>query len=194
MARGIHDTRVLEAMRCVPRENFVLPEEAEFAFADRALPIDCEQTISQPLIVGMMTEALELSGQEHVLEIGTGSGYQAAVLARLAGDIVTVERHEELSRQAHRHLTDLGCDNVRTVIGDGTMGYAAEAPYDRIIVTAAAAHVPRPLWEQLAEDGLLVIPLGDSAGQVLTKIRKHDGKAKTTKLTGCRFVPLVGAQ
>ena len=193
-ARGVRDRRVLEAMARVPREKFVPPDEADQAYSDRALPIECAQTISQPLIVAMMTEALELSGTEHVLEIGTGSGYQAAVLGELARDVVSVERHPELSRQAGERLADAGYENVQLVIGDGTQGYAPAAPYDRIIVTAAAGHVPEELWQQLAEGGLLIIPLGDADSQVLQKIRKRDGRADATPLTGCRFVPLVGAQ
>ena len=156
------------------------------------LPIDCRQTISQPYIVALMTQSLELSGRETVLEIGTGSGYQAAVLAELAARVVSVERHEQLAAQAARTLASLGYRNVTVVVGDGTLGWPAEAPYDRIIVTAAAASLPDALFAQLREGGILVIPVGHRDSQSLVTVRKIDGQPQRAELSGCRFVPLVG--
>jgi protein-L-isoaspartate(D-aspartate) O-methyltransferase len=190
--RGIDHPRVLAAIARVPRERFVLESMQGEAYADRALPIDCDQTISQPYIVGLMTQALELSGPERVLEIGTGSGYQTAILAELAREVVTVERHAELSARAGRVLADLGYRNVTRIIGDGTEGWPAGAPYDRIIVTAAAWDVPPALFGQLAEGGILVIPVGDPTAQTLRAIRKQDGQPVASDLSPCRFVPLVG--
>src|SRR6185503_541696 len=137
-AHGIRSPRVLAGMARVPREKFVLPEFAGLSYADRALPIECQQTISQPYMVGLMTELLDLQGSERVLEVGTGSGYQAAVLSLLSADVVSIERFADLSRQAGEVLAELGCSNVKLVVGDGSLGWAAEAPYDAIIVTAAA--------------------------------------------------------
>jgi protein-L-isoaspartate(D-aspartate) O-methyltransferase len=191
--RGITSPAVLSAMGRVPRERFVPIEFLAEAYADRALPIECQQTISQPYIVGLMTQALELSGQELVLEIGTGSGYQTAVLAESAAKVVSVERHAELSKEAGRILQALGYKNVTLVVGDGTLGWQAEAPYDRIIVTAAAAKLPEPLFAQLRENGILVIPIGTVESQALVAIRKVAGQPEVTELSGCRFVPLVGA-
>jgi protein-L-isoaspartate(D-aspartate) O-methyltransferase len=190
--RGIRDSRVLTAMERVPRERFVGAGQEDQAYADRALSIECGQTISQPYIVGLMTEALQLVGAEKVLEIGTGSGYQTAVLAELAAHVVTIERHRELSQRAEAMLTELGYRNVTFIVGDGSDGWPTLAPYDRIIVTAAAADVPPPFVEQLAEGGVLVIPLGDKEGQVLESLRKVNGRMQSTALSGCRFVPLVG--
>jgi protein-L-isoaspartate(D-aspartate) O-methyltransferase len=192
--RGIGSSNVLAAMASVPRERFVPPEVQPMAYDDRALPIACEQTISQPYIVALMSDALELSGDERVLEIGTGSGYQTAILAELAARVVTIERHAELSRGAERVLGELGYKNVTFLVGDGTLGWPEQAPYDRILVAAAAARVPPALEEQLAEGGTLVIPVGTSEGQVLQAYHKVDGKLYAEPLSGCRFVPLVGAQ
>lgn len=191
LGRGIHDPRVLEAMNRVPRERFLPAEESPFAYADQALPIACEQTISQPYIVALMTEALELTGSERVLEIGTGSGYQAAVLAELAQSVLSIERHPQLARSARETLAALGYPNVRVQEGDGTQGWPAEAPFDRIIVTAATDRIPPALWEQLDEGGLLVIPLGERDYQTLQAIRKAAGKPEPRNLCACRFVPLV---
>lgn len=191
--RGIRDERVLAAIERVPREKFVPPELACEAYADCALPIDCRQTISQPVIVAMMTEALSLSGRERVLEVGTGSGYQTAILAELAGEVFSIERHAELSRQAGRRLADLAYENVQLQIGDGSLGWAEEAPFDRIIVTAAAERCPPALWEQLAEGGVLVGPFGPSAEQSLWELHKIGGQAQSRVLTSCRFVPLVSS-
>ena len=191
--RGIHDPCVLEAMAAVPREAFLPPELQDEAYADRALPIACDQTISQPYIVALMTQALELSGTETVLEIGTGSGYQTAILANLAARVVSLERHAALSATARRRLAALGYQNVELVIGDGTLGWPPRAPYGRIIVTAAAADYPPALIEQLADGGLLVIPVGGAEHQVLQAVRKRDGRLATAALSPCRFVPLIGA-
>ncbi len=194
VARGIQDTRVLAAMDRVPRERFVPPQSRRFAYADRALPIGAAQTISQPYIVALMTAALNLSGSETVLEIGTGSGYQTAVLAELAAEVISVERHSELSREAATILAECGYSNITLVEGDGTLGWPERAPYDRIIVTAAAARIPPALEEQLAEGGILVIPLGDSESQVLQAFHNVGGRLVAERLSDCRFVPLVGAQ
>jgi len=191
-ARGITSPRVLAAMKEIPRHEFVPEPLQESAYDDRALPIDCEQTISQPYIVGLMTQALELSGTERVLEIGTGSGYQTAVLSRLAAEVYSIERHEELSRQAQEVLTRLGCHNVHLRVGDGTRGWPEEAPFDRIIVTAAAARCPDDLLEQLGDPGRLVIPIGPPHQQELVAIVRHGGKDYTISLCPCRFVPLIG--
>ncbi len=190
--RGIVDRRVLGAMAKAPRERFVDPEMCSEAYADRALPIGCQQTISQPYIVALMTQALELAGEETVLEIGTGSGYQTAVLAELVREVVTVERHAELSEQAMRTLEALGHDNITAIVGDGTQGHADRAPFDRIIVTAAASTCPPKLFEQLSEDGILVIPTGARDYQTLQAIRKTGGQPDRTNLSPCRFVPLIG--
>ena len=189
--RGIKDERVLAAMGHVPREAFVPADLAGEAYFDCALPIDCEQTISQPVIVAMMTEALQLVGNEKVLEIGTGSGYQAAVLAELATAVYSVERHPELSRQAGERLRKLGYKNVHLKVSNGTLGWPDEAPFDRIIVTAAAAECPPALWEQLAEGGVLVGPFGSEYEQELYEMHKVGGQPVSKILTGCRFVPLI---
>lgn len=189
--RGIRDQRVLAAMRRVPREVFVAAELANDAYADSALPIDCEQTISQPVIVALMTQALQLTGNERVLEIGTGSGYQAAILAELAAAVYSIERHAELSRQAKDRLRQLGYRNVFLKIGDGALGWPEESPFDRIIITAAAEACPPTLWEQLVEGGVLVGPFGPAADQSLVEIHKIGGQPQTRFLTACRFVPLL---
>ncbi len=192
--RGIRDARVLASMDRVPREQFVPADVQALSYADRALPIDCEQTISQPYIVALMTEALQLTGREHVLEIGTGSGYQTAILAELCGAVVSIERHADLSEEAGQILSSLGYTNVTLVVGDGTQGWPEQAPYDRILVAAAAQQVPQPLADQLAEGGILVIPIGAYGGQDLQAFHKVAGQLHPQWLSGCRFVPLVGAQ
>ena len=189
--RGIRDQRVLDAMRRVPRETFVAADLANDAYADSALPIDCDQTISQPVIVALMTQALQLTGQERVLEIGTGSGYQAAILAELAAAVFSIERHAELSRQAAARLLRLGYQNVFLKVGDGALGWPEEAPFDRIIITAAAEACPPALWEQLTEGGVLVGPFGPPAEQALYEMHKIGGQPQSKVLTGCRFVPLL---
>lgn len=192
--REISDRAVLAAMEKVPRERF-LPEALRGeAYSDRALGIDCEQTISQPYIVALMTQALDLAPHHRVLEIGTGSGYQTAILAEIAAEVVSIERHPRLSLQAAAVLAALGYSNVVLQVGDGTLGDPSRAPFDRIIVAAAASHCPSALLEQLAEQGILVIPLGGSATQTLDAIHKRPGGLEHRHLTGCRFVPLIGAQ
>lgn len=191
--RGIHDQRVLQAMEEVPRETFVLPELAEQAYADRALPIDCGQTISQPYMVALMTQALDLTGHEHVLEIGTGSGYQTAILARLAADVISIERHADLVEGARAALATLRCDNVELIVADGSEGWPDRAPYDRILVTAAAGQCPQPLIDQLADGGRLVIPLGPGENQVLQQLTKRGDQQIWEDLVPCRFVPLIGS-
>jgi protein-L-isoaspartate(D-aspartate) O-methyltransferase len=192
--RGISDRAVLAAMEKVPRERFV-PEPLRIdAYSDRALAIDCGQTISQPYIVALMTQALELAPHHRVLEIGTGSGYQTAILAEIVAQVVTLERHPQLSQQAAAVLESLHYSNILFQVGDGTLGYAPGAPFDRIIVTAAASHCPSTLLEQLAEPGVLVIPVGSPESQILEAIHKRPDRLEHRRLTGCRFVPLIGAQ
>lgn len=190
--RGIRSARVLEAMLAVPRHEFVPWRWLADAYADQPLPIGIGQTISQPLMVAAMSEALELAGNERVLEVGTGSGYQAAVLSRLAGEVCTIEYRQELAAIASQRLERLGCGNVRVRHGDGGLGWPAAAPFDAIIVTAAAPALPPPLLEQLAEGGRLVIPLGSEASQELFQLRKRNGRTERRSLEYCRFVPLVG--
>ena len=193
-ARGIDDSRVIDAMARIPRERFIDESLRAEAYSDRALGIACGQTISQPYIVALMTQALELRGDERVLEIGTGSGYQTAILAELAREIVSLERHEALSQQAARRLAELGYDRVKLVVADGTLGWPAGAPYDRILVAAAAASAPQHLIEQLAPGGILVIPLGSRDHQMLQAIHKVGDEPQIEPLSACRFVPLVGAE
>lgn len=192
-ARGIVDSRVLAAMERVPREMFVGEDLTSEAYADVALPIACGQTISQPYIVAMMSEALQLTGQERVLEIGTGSGYQTAILAELAGQVFSIERHTELSYLAGARLSALGYQNAHLRIGDGSLGWPEAAPFDRVIVTAAARDCPPAIWEQLAEGGLLIGPFGSREEQTMTLIRKVGGEAEVTRSIPCRFVPLVSS-
>ncbi len=191
VARGIHDPRVLAALREVPRQMFVDLSLVDHAYDDSALGIDCEQTISQPYIVACMTEALSLQGRERVLEIGTGSGYQAAVLAELAAEVFSIERHLRLAEIARERLNQLGHGGVQIRVGDGCLGWPEAAPFDRIIVTAAGEKLPPALWEQLAEGGIVVAPLGPPTAQKLMRIIKQSGKAVSTPLLDCRFVPLI---
>ena len=190
-ARGIRDERVLDAMRRVPRELFLPESLAHEAYQDCALPIECSQTISQPIIVAMMTEALELKGDEHVLEIGAGSGYQTAILTELAAEVFSIERHADLARAAAARLTGRGRENWHLKVADGSEGWPDEAPFDRIMITAAAREIPPVLWEQLAEGGILVGPFGPPSEQTLFAIRKRAGHADKRVLTACRFVPLI---
>jgi len=192
--RGIHDRRVLKAIANVPREQFVPPEMRHDAYADNAMAIGCGQTISQPYMVALMTETLELKGSERVLEIGTGSGYQTAILAEIVREVITVERIPELSGHANKVLHALGYPNVVTFVADGTLGQEALAPYDRILVTAGAERVPPALLSQLADEGLLVMPVGGADCQHLHVVRRTGKDHHTTTLTACRFVPLVGEQ
>jgi protein-L-isoaspartate(D-aspartate) O-methyltransferase len=191
---GIHDARILRALARVPRERFVPPSERPYARDDRALPIGLNQTISQPFIVALMSLELALTGTERVLEIGTGSGYQTAILAALATEVFTIERLRLLSLRARGLLDGLGFTNVRYSVGDGTLGWPQEAPFDRIIVTAAAPTLPDSLFDQVAEGGLAVAPLGDEAEQHVTVIRKQGGQPVCRKVLPCRFVRLIGEQ
>ncbi len=191
-ARGIRDPRVLEAMRTVPRHRFVPEDMRDLAYADAPLPIGQRQTISQPYIVALMTELLELTGDEKVLEIGTGSGYQAAVLGALAREVYSVERLPALAERARALLRELGYHNVHVVVGDGTRGLREHAPYDAIVVTAAAPRVPKPLLEQLADGGRLVLPVGSRAGQILERWVRQGDEWRQERITPVAFVPLVG--
>ena len=192
--KGIREPRLLDAFAGVPRDRFVPPETRDLAREDRAVDIGLDQTISQPFIVAVMTLELDLNGPERVLEIGTGSGYQAAILAHLAREVYTVERFGELSLRARGILDGLGLANIRFRIGDGTLGWPEEAPFDRIIVTAAAPALPRSLFDQLVEGGLIVAPIGDEDLQQITVVRKQEGKARARKVLSCRFVKLVGEE
>lgn len=193
-ARGIKDERVLAAMDRVPRHLFVEKDNQEEAYADHPLPIGDGQTVSQPLIVAMMLEALVLTGTEKVLEVGTGSGYQTALLAELGREVYSVERSEVLARIAEERLRDLGYTGVTVAIGDGSLGLPERAPFDAIVVSAAAPEIPKALLEQLREDGRLAIPVGPAHSQQLQVVRKEEGRAIITNLEGCRFVPLIGEQ
>ena len=191
-ARHIYDERVLDAMRKVPRHRFVTPEHRHLAYADCPLPIGQSQTISQPYIVSLMTELLSLGGNEVILEIGTGSGYQAAVLSLLARQVYTIERHKRLAVQAAEVLAELGLTNVHVHIGDGTLGWPEHSPYDGVIATAAAPRVPKPLLEQLADGGRLVIPVGGRGGQYLERWVRQGEKFTHKQGVPVAFVPLVG--
>jgi len=191
-ARGIKDTLVLQAMGKVPRHVFIPPEYADSAYEDRPLPIGSGQTISQPYMVALMTEAMMLGGEERVLEIGTGSGYQTAVLAEIVPRVVTVERKPELSAGAAEALRALGYVNIEFFVGDGSKGCQARAPYDAILVTAGAPEVPDVLVAQLAQGGRLVIPVGNAFHQTLTRVVITAEGRRTERLEGCIFVPLVG--
>ena len=194
--RGISDQAVLRAMDEVPREHFVAPEFTDSAYADQALPIACGQTISQPYVVGYMTEQLEVAPEHRVLEIGTGSGYQAAVLSRIAREVVSIERYRTLADAARERLKTLGYGNVTVIAGDGLKGAAERAPFDRIIVTAAADAVPQALVDQLAIGGKMVLPLGPHKGtQFIVKLTKEaSGELKREELIAVRFVPLLPGQ
>jgi protein-L-isoaspartate(D-aspartate) O-methyltransferase len=188
----IRDKRVLAAMTRIPRERFVPPEQQPFAYEDRPLPIGFDQTISQPFIIALMTESLELTGSEKVLEIGTGSGYQAAILAELAQSVITVERLPALAEGAKRVLDSLDYTNITVHLAKETLGWQTEAPYDAIMVTAGAPRVPVDLLSQLAIKGRMVIPVGSRYVQELYKITRRRRKNMVENLGGCRFVSLVG--
>ncbi|HEX4962442.1 MAG TPA: protein-L-isoaspartate(D-aspartate) O-methyltransferase [Thermoanaerobaculia bacterium] len=194
--RGVRDPRVLEAMRSVPREAFVAESLAELAYDDSPLPIAEEQTISQPYVVALTAEALEIQQGDKVLEIGAGSGYAAAVLSRLGGEVYAVERHESLAREARERLARLGYTNVHVRHGDGTLGWAEHAPYDAIGVAAGGPEIPQALLDQLAEGGRLVIPVGPNPrSQELVRVRRRrEGGDVRENLGAVRFVPLIGAQ
>jgi protein-L-isoaspartate(D-aspartate) O-methyltransferase len=193
-SRDIHDERVLEAMRRVPRHEFVPEEYRSIAYADRPIPIGENQTISQPYIVAASLQALQLNGAESVLEIGTGSGYQTALLAVLARAVYSIERHATLAQGAETTLSKLGFGNVNLVVGDGSHGLPEFAPYEAVLVSAAAPRVPQKLVEQLADGGRMVIPVGPSHAQELQIVRKQNDKISVEVIEGCRFVPLIGAE
>jgi len=193
--RGIMDANVLRAMDEVPREQFVMPNQAKSAYSDRAMPIACGQTISQPYVVAYMTEQLRTEPHHHVLEIGTGSGYQAAVLSRLVKRVTSIERYRTLAQTAQAKLAALGYDNVDAIAGDGLGGVPDRAPFDRVIITAAAEEIPETLLGQLAVGGIMILPLGAHGGsQSLVRLTRTDGGLEREDLIGVRFVPLLPGQ
>jgi len=193
--RGIRDQRVLNAILIIPREEFVPQELREDAYSDQPLPIGYGQTITQPYMTALMAELLELRGREKVLDVGTGSGYHAAVLGALADRVVSIERIPELCVLARANLRRTGLDrNITVLCGDGSLGEPDEAPFHAISVAAASPHVPKALIDQLADPGILVIPVGDRENQDLRVVRKENGTISTRVGSGCRFVPLVGRQ
>lgn len=191
-ARGIRDPRVLDAMGALPRHLFVPPDSMAVAYSDHPLSIGHGQTISQPYMVAAMTEALELRGAERVLEVGAGCGYQAAILARLAREVVALELEPRLAESAARRLAALGVANAQILAGDASAGFAERAPYDCIVVSAAARFVPQPMLQQLAEGGRLLIPVGPGQNQELLRIRRSGNSWARESLHECRFVPLLG--
>ena len=193
-SRGIYDERVLRAMEMVPRHEFVAPSLQHDAYDDNPVPIGEGQTVSQPYIVAYMLQMLEIAAENRVLEVGTGTGYQAALLVQLARELYTVERVLALFVAAKENLERLNYGNVSVIQGDGTRGLPEHAPYDRIIVAAAAPGVPAPLFEQLAEGGRMIIPVGPPDVQELHLVKKQNGEVVILRLEGCRFVPLVGEQ
>jgi protein-L-isoaspartate(D-aspartate) O-methyltransferase len=193
-ARGIRDERVLATMFNVPRHEFVSGEHRDQAYEDHPIPIGEGQTLSQPYIVAIMLDALELDPRFSVLEVGTGSGYLTALLAELTQHVYSIERHPALVQSAQAILERLGYSNVEVLLGDGSQGLPERAPFDAIIVSAAAPHVPPPLFEQLRDGGRMVIPVGSAQAQVLQLVQKHEGRSTVASLDGCRFVPLIGSQ
>jgi protein-L-isoaspartate(D-aspartate) O-methyltransferase len=192
-ARGIRDARVLSAMERVPRHEFVEARYRDQAYEDHPLPISAGQTVSQPYIVALMLEILQLEPSSKVLEIGTGSGYQAAVLAEICTHVYSVERHVQLACEARETLSRLGFTKLILRVGDGGQGLAEYAPFDAIVVSAAAKQIPAPLFAQLREGGRMIIPVGPPEAQELQLVRKRDGKPLITLLEGCRFVPLISS-
>lgn len=192
--RGIDDERILKAFLNVPRHWFVSENLQDKAYGDHPLPIGEGQTISQPYIVALMTQALELHREDRVLEIGTGSGYQTAILAKLAGEVFTVERIEPLLIEAQQRLASLGYTNIRFHLGDGTLGWEEEAPYDKIIGTGGAPRIPVTLISQLGDPGRLIIPVGGRVTQYLILVRKKEGKVERSRLAPCSFIPLIGEE
>ena len=190
--RGVLDARVLDAMADVPRHEFVPQRNRSLSYDDTPLPIGGGQTISQPYMVAMMLEALELRGDEKVLDVGTGSGYQAALLGRLGREVISIEIVPKLAKNAQKTLIRLGYANVRVLVGDGSVGWPAEAPYDAIVVAAGSPRVPAPLLDQLADHGRLVIPVGEPTDQRLLRVRNQNRVIETQPLAWCEFVPLVG--
>jgi len=194
-ARGLRDERVLDAMASIPRERFLPPGARHMAYDDRAVPLGEGQTVSQPYMVAAMTEALEPGPDDRVLEIGTGSGYQTAVLATLVRAVYSVERFQALADDARARLASLGLDNVRIRVGDGTLGWSEEAPFDAVLVTAGAPSVPGTLLDQLSDEGgRMVVPVGDQGMQTLLRVRRTGYELTRERLMECRFVPLVGAE
>jgi len=193
-ARGIRDERVLAAMLHVPRHEFVSGEYRDQAYEDHPIPIGEGQTVSQPYIVAIMLEVLALDPSDTVLEVGTGSGYQTALLAELTRQVYSVERHASLARTAQATLARLGYTNVEVLLGDGSHGLPERAPFDAIVVSAAAPQIPPPLFEQLREAGRMIIPVGPAHAQELQLVCKQSGQPVVTNLEGCRFVPLIGSQ
>lgn len=193
-ARGIRDRRLLNAMNALPRERFIQPAMRDLAYADRAVPIGHDQTISQPYIVARMTEALNLQPGHRVLEVGTGSGYQTALLALLGARLVSIERITELSTSAAATLASLGIQGPELVVGDGSLGCPSGAPFDRILVAAGATRVPGSLLDQTKDNGRIVIPIGSAGLQVLVVVRRCDGRTIETPILPCRFVKLIGAE
>jgi len=192
-ARGIRDAHVLRAMERVPRHEFVDPRYRDQAYEDHPLPINAGQTVSQPFIVALMLEILHLEPGSKVLEIGTGSGYQTAILAEICGHVYSVERHPQLAYEAQETLARLAFNNLTLRVGDGSQGLPEYAPFDAIVVSAAAERIPVPLFEQLREGGCMIIPVGSHEAQELQLVRKREGKPLITLLDGCRFVPLIGS-
>lgn len=192
-ARGVRDPRVLHALRTVPRERFLSPEYAAAAYDDRALSVGYGQTISQPFIVAFMTEALEINKSHRVLEVGTGTGYQTVILAMLAAHVYSIERLEELSIAAHERAAICGLTNASFRIGDGGLGWPEDAPFDRIMVTAAAPGVPAALVDQLAVGGMLILPVGEEGSQQLLRVERRENRVVERPLLSVRFVPLLGA-
>lgn len=190
--QGIKDTRVLGAFRNVERHRFVPENSRSNAYVNRPLSIGESQTISQPYIVALMTELLELKGEEKILEVGTGSGYQTAILALLCRQVYSIERFENLGKKAQATLDELGFNNIRIKIDDGTLGWPENGPFDRVIITAACPDFPAPLIEQLNENGLIVAPIGEQFSQVLTVAQKTKRGLKAKEICGCVFVPLIG--
>ena len=193
-ARGIRDPRLLAAMAKVPREAFIAEEDAGDAYGDHPLPIGAGQTVSQPYIVAAMVAALDLRPTDRVLEVGTGTGYEAAILGELAAEVWTIERHEELAMKAREILARLGYANVQVVVGDGSTGLPQHAPFDKILVAAAAPKIPESLVAQLADGGRLVVPVGGRFEQQVQVVRKVGTKIVVELQDLCRFVPLVGEQ
>lgn len=192
MARGIEDERVINALMKVPRHEFIPAKYGHYSYQDSPLPIGYDQTISQPYIVALMTEAMNLSSADRVLEIGTGSGYQAAILAEIVAEVYTVEIVEPLGEAARSRLESLGYENIHVKIGDGYEGWEEHAPFDRIIVTCAPTEIPQPLVDQLKEGGIMVIPVGNAGFQYLYRVKKYMGEAETEKVIPVSFVPLTG--
>lgn len=191
-SRGIGSKQILDVFKKVERHKFVPEELIATAYADYPLPIEEGQTISQPYIVALMTDSLGLTGKEKVLEIGTGSGYQTAILAELAQKVYTIERFKNLLEKAENLFKELGYKNIKTKLGDGTLGWKEASPFDRIIITAACPRIPLPLIEQLKEGGRIILPLEQNFTQMLTAVEKKQGKMVSTDICGCMFVPLAG--